>query len=110
MANRICTALVSRWIDVDTVVLGEMDLGWGVAIRDDPRRQTTHVRLVGVNAPDSRMGAKWYDPQLKAEGIVYVNTIYPPGTALVVTSYELDDFGRSLGTIVTATGVDIEAD
>jgi endonuclease YncB( thermonuclease family) len=110
MANRIATASISRWIDADTVVLGEMDLGWGVAIRDDPRRQTTHVRLVGVNAPDSRANAKWYDPTLKAVGLAYVTLTYPAGTAVVVTSYELDDFGRSLATIVTTSGADIAAD
>ena len=111
MTDRIATAAISRWIDGDTLVVGEMDLGWGVALRDDPRRQTTHIRLAGVNCPDSRTNAPWYDPALKQAGIDYVNQAYPAGTAVILTSYELDNFGRSIATVeVTSTGVDIGAD
>lgn len=98
--------MIARWIDPDTLVVGEMDLGWGVAIRDDSRRQTTHIRLAGVNAPDTKTNAPWYDPVLKKAGTDYVNATWPAGTAVVLTSYELDSFGRSLAK-VTAAGVDI---
>ena len=106
MTIRVATATISRWIDPDTLVCGEMDLGWGVALRDDPRRQTTHIRLAGVNAPDSITGAKWYDPVLKQAGTAYVNATWPAGTQVILTSYELDNFGRSLAK-VTAAGVDV---
>jgi endonuclease YncB( thermonuclease family) len=102
VTDRIATAVIARWIDPDTLVCGEMDLGWGVAIRDDPRRQTTHIRLAGVNAPDSRPGAKWYDPVLKQAGLDYCNAAWPPGTAIILTSHELDSFGRSLADVVIA--------
>jgi endonuclease YncB( thermonuclease family) len=105
VTDRIATAVISRWIDADTLVCGEMDLGWGVAIRDDPRRQTTHIRLSGVNAPDSRVGAKWYDPALKQAGLDYCNATWPAGTAIILTSHELDDFGRSLADVVIAAGM-----
>lgn len=99
MTLRVATATISRWIDADTVVVGEIDLGWGVCLRDDPRRQTTHIRLAGVNAPDSRTNAPWYDPALKTAGLAYVNQAYPAGTEVALVSHELDDFGRSLADV-----------
>lgn len=106
MTIRVATAVISHWIDADTLVCGELDLGWGVAIRDDPRRQTTHIRLAGVNAPDTRPNAKWYDPILAAAATDYVIASWPPGTPVTLTSFELDDFGRSLAR-VEAFGADI---
>lgn len=108
MTSRIATAVISRWIDADTLVVGELDLGWGVSIHDDPRRQTTHVRLIGVNAPDSRQNAPWYDPALKAAGLAYVTEAYPAGTAVTLMSYELDDFGRSLADVWYSANYDVD--
>lgn len=106
MTVRVCTATIGRVIDGDTIVMSEMRLGWGVSITDDPRRQTTHVRLAGVNTPDTRLGAKWFDPVLAKAATEYVNSTWPPGTPVVLTSYELDSFGRSLAK-VEAFGADI---
>ena len=110
MTIRVATGAIARWIDADTLVMGDMDLGWGVAFTDDTRRQTTQIRLAGINAPDSKVNAPWVDAELRLQGIAYVNLTYPPGTQVVLTSYELDDFGRSLATVTTAAGIDIQAD
>ena len=107
MTIRVCTAVIGRVIDGDTIVMSEMRLGWGVSITDDPRRQTTHVRLAGVNTPDSRTGAKWFDPVLAKAATDYVNATWPAGTAVTLTSYELDSFGRSLAKVTAPGGIDI---
>jgi endonuclease YncB( thermonuclease family) len=110
VTDRIATGPVDHWIDADTVVMAWMDLGWGIRMWNDPRRQTTHVRLSGYNAPDTRVNAKWYNPALKQSGLAYVNSRWEAGTMLRLLSHGLDDFGRSLADIYQLNdGTDIGA-
>lgn len=112
---RMATAHVDHWVDGDTLEVTEIDPGWGVQLRStSKKRQTMHVRLVGINTPDTRKNAKWCDPHLAANASAYVAEAYPAGTPLELISYALDDFGRTLATVVAVrddgTRVDVAAD
>lgn len=102
MTLRIATAQILREIDGDTFVVDALDPGWGInVLPTHPSDQRCHIRLAGVNCPDTRPGARWYDPELAREATAYFASAYPVGTKVVLTSYGIDSFGRTLATAAT---------
>ena len=97
MTDRIATGIISREIDGDTFVVDELDPGWGVHLQPtSPSDQRCHIRLSGVNTPDTKTNAKWYDPVLAKAASAYFAETWPIGTPVILVSHGLDSFGRSL--------------
>lgn len=108
MTTRIATATITRWIDGDTVVVDALDPGWGVSLQPTTSSDMRcHIRLAGVNTPDTNKNAKWYDPVLAARASAYSAAVWPSGTKVTLTSYGFDDFGRTLATITDPDGNDV---
>jgi endonuclease YncB( thermonuclease family) len=117
MTDRIATGTIAREIDGDTFVVDRLDPGWGVnLLPTHPSDQRCHIRLSGVNTPDSKSSAKWYDPALAKAASAYFATTWPVGTPVVLVSHGLDDFGRSLADVwvggdpLSTTAVNIAAE
>lgn len=93
-----CRGTVLRIIDGDTFA-ADFDLGWGVWLHEitgHPNR----VRLLGIDTPErGQAGYQEATDQLKAA--------IPPGTTIWIESDRLDSFGRTLGTVRLADGVDV---
>jgi micrococcal nuclease len=81
---------VERVIDGDTLQ-GELDLGWGVRIRET-RGRPVRFRLLGMDAPER--GQPGY-----AEAREALRLRLPVGTVAEVLSESLDSFGRTLCTL-----------
>lgn len=83
-------AKVERVIDGDTAVL-DIDLGFNI-------HHISSCRLYGINAYE----LKDKDPEKKAkarEGKKLLETLLPAGGEIVVTSMQLDKYGRPLVVI-----------
>jgi endonuclease YncB( thermonuclease family) len=84
-------ATVVRVIDGDTCVVA-CDLGWRISV-------ATTVRIRGVNSPERET----------AEGrtaLGFAATLLPAGLQVVLTSYQLDKYGRTVGDITLPDGSD----
>lgn len=100
MTDRIATGLIAREIDGDTFVVDALDPGWGLHLQPThPSDQRCHIRISGINTPDTRTTAKWYDPALAAKATAYFAETWPIGTSVVLISHGLDDFGRSIADV-----------
>jgi len=87
------TAKVVRVIDGDTVVV-DIDLGFDCWLKNQ------HVRLYGINAPESRTK----NLEEKARGIKskeYLRSIIIPGDTIILKTFldKLGKFGRVLGVL-----------
>ncbi len=104
-------ASVIRVTDGDTVET-LLDIGWGIILRprgksdgpDDARGGPGTIRVVG------RGGVKYDAPERGTEhgrqARAVIAGIVAPGAELAVTSYGLDDFGRTLGAVTLPDGQD----
>jgi len=116
MTDRIATAVIQRWIDGDTFVVSELDPGWGVTLKPThPSDVRCHIRISGINTPDTNHNAKWYDPALAKAAAAYASLTWPEGTTIALTSHGFDSFGRTLADIAVTGGpalptVDMGAD
>lgn len=91
-----------RWIDGDTI---EIRIDCGFRLYTIQR-----IRLAGLDTPETRAP----DPAVRARAAAATaraEALLPPGaTCTVVTAANpLDRYGRWLGTLTTASGVDVNA-
>lgn len=89
-----------KWVDADTADF-RIDLGFRVF--SDQR-----VRLAGINAPELHTR----DAGERARAVaahVRVREMLPEGAPCTVATEKTEKFGRWLGTVVTASGVDVNA-
>tara|TARA_A100001037_G_C14893951_1_gene519707 strand:- start:33 stop:395 length:363 start_codon:yes stop_codon:yes gene_type:complete len=84
--------VVTRVVDGDTVDV-DIDLGFGVWLKKQ------RVRLMGVNAPESRTR----DLEEKKRGLAakeFVKAFCPEGQVVKLRSHDRGKFGRILGEII----------
>jgi endonuclease YncB( thermonuclease family) len=87
--------VVTRVIDGDTVV-ADLDLGWGVWMRD------RHIRLAGINCPEMSTPE---GTSARIFTINWLNRLMPVGddgplkAPVTVVSHGIDKYGRVLGTV-----------
>jgi endonuclease YncB( thermonuclease family) len=89
----VYNAVVRRLIDGDTFA-ADISLGFYVALVNRTVR-LAHCNAPEVNTPEGQ-SAK-----------AFVGQLMPAGTAIVVTSKEIDKYGRILGSIQLADGRDL---
>ena len=88
-------ATVTRWVDADTLDL-DVDLGFRIVTR-------IRVRLARIDAPER--GAAGH-PAALAEA----QRLAPVGSAVTVATAKGDRYGRWIGEIETAGGVNLSAE
>lgn len=102
-------AEVVEVIDGDTFH-ANLDIGWGIMLR--PRRPETDdgIRGIGSVRVLYRDRRPYDAPELSTlagrDARSYARLLVKPGDRLVVTSFALDDFGRTLGAVTLPDGRD----
>lgn len=87
-------AVVERVVDGDTLDL-TLDLGWHISYR-------SRCRIVGINTPE-------LSTEQGRAVRAYVLERCPVGSTVRFTSKALDKYGRPLGRVLLADGVDLGA-
>jgi micrococcal nuclease len=85
-------ATIARVVDADTLAL-VLDLGWHITL-------TTNARVAGIDAPELST----------VEGKAardFVRELLPVGAAVTFLSRSLDKYGRPLGSVTFADGMDL---
>lgn len=101
---RLATAQIIRVVDGDTLHT-LLDVGWGIILR--PRGLHGAAGTIRAMYADGRP----YDaPEVSTargkEARLYAQGLMLPGQELEVGSHGLDDFGRTLGSVLLADGRD----
>lgn len=102
MSIRHAVAEVIQVVDGDTLH-SHLDIGWGIVLKPRPYGAGT-IRIV---FPD---GKKYDSPEhrstLGREAKDYALRLTKPGDRLEVVSFGIDDFGRTLGSVLLPNGHD----
>lgn len=102
-------AEVVEVVDGDTFH-ANLDIGWGIMLRPRRPESTDGIRGIGTVRVLYRDARPYDSPETSTlagrDARTYARTLAKPGERLIVTSFALDDFGRTLGAVTLPDGRD----
>ncbi len=96
-------ATVLEVVDGDTIH-ADLDVGWGICLRSRKQHGIGTVRI--LYADGSAYDAPERSTEAGKAAATYARSLVRPGTQVRITSYHLDDFGRTLGAATLPDGRD----